>query len=163
MDTNKKKHVKPTSVYFFWNDKPYRVIEESKRKNIVEALDLEERKRVMLPWNSWKRHKRPAYTTGQVAEMLGRHHIRVRLWLSDGKIPRPFSVKGGVGEWGGDKTVNMLWSEDDIYRARDYMESTRRKDVPSRAELQAMINNDKLVQYIQDEETGEFIPVWVAQ
>lgn len=150
-----------TKNYFFWNDRPYRVIKEYRRKNLVEALDLKENRRVMFPWNDWKRHRRKAFTTGQVAQILGRSHIRVRLWLSDGFIPRPYEINPDAKY--GETQVNMLWSEDDIYRARDYMESTGRGDVPSRAEVQALINDDKLVQYIKDEETGEFIPVWVAQ
>lgn len=150
-----------TKSFFFWNDVPYRVIKERRRDNLVEALDLKENRRVMFPWNDWKRHRRKAFTTGQVAEILGRSHTRVRLWLVDGFIPRPYQINPDTKY--GETKVNMLWSEDDIYQARDYMESTGRRDTPSRATVQAIINDDKLVQYVKDEETGEFIPVWVAQ
>lgn len=149
--------------YFFWNDKPYKVIKEYRRRNVLEAWDITEQKRVMLPWTEWKRHRKKAFVTSQVAEMLGRHHVRVRLWLTDGKIPKPFSIASvdGVKRDFGKTNVNYLWTEEDIYRAQEYMESTGHRDAPSRAEVQAMINNDKLVQFIQDE-NGEFIPVWRA-
>lgn len=149
--------------YFFWNDKPYKVIKEYRRKNLLEAWDIKDQKKVALPWTEWKRHRKKAFVTSQVAKMLGRHHIRVRLWLSEGLVPKPFSIFEITGDEPklGNTSVNYLWSEEDVYTARDYMESTGRKDAPSRAQIQAMINNDKLVQYIQDE-NGEFIPLWRA-
>lgn len=151
--------------YFFWNDKPYKVVSESRRRNVVEAYDIVEDKVVSLPWTTWKKHKRPAFVTSQVANMLGRFHVRVRLWLTHGKIPRPFSIAsidGEKREFGSTK-VNYLWTEHDVLRAQEYMESTGRKDVPSRSEVLAMINQDKLVQYVRDDKTGEFYPVWIAQ
>lgn len=149
--------------FFFWNDKPYRVIKEYRRKNLVECRDLETNRRVMLPWSDWKKFKQKAFTTDQVARILGRHHVRVRFWLIDKKIPLPYSLaeKDGIERKVGVTKVNYIWSEQDLYNARDYMESTGRKDVMSRAELQAIINNDKLIQYVMDED-GEFIPLWTA-
>lgn len=151
--------------YFFWNEKPYKVIKEHKRRNVVEAYDIIEDKTVSLPWTTWKKHKRPAFVTSQVANMLGRFHIRVRLWLSQGLVPKPFSLADhrGIEPGFGVTSVNFLWSEHDVLRAQEYMESTRRPDVPSRSEVLAMINQDKLVQYVRDDDTGEFYPVWIAQ
>ena len=130
----------------------------------MEAWDIIEQKRVMLPWTEWKRRKKKAFITSQVARLLGRHHIRVRLWLTEGKIPKPFSIESidGIERKFGVTNVNYLWSEEDIYRAQEYMESTGQKSAPSRAEVQAKINDDKLIQFIQDED-GEFIPVWRAE
>lgn len=147
--------------YFFWNDRPYKVLKEQKRKNILEAWDIIDQKRVMLPWVYWKRNKKKAFITSQVAAMLGRSQVRVRLWLSHKKIPEPFQIANidGIERKLGVTNVNYLWSEQDIYNAQEYMESTNRKDAPSRAQVQAMINNDRLIQYIQDED-GEFVPVW---
>jgi hypothetical protein len=164
METIKPKKEYASKQYFFWNDKPYKVVKEHRRKNIMEAYDIKDDKRVMLPWTDWKRNRKKAFVTSQVAEMLGRHHVRVRFWLIEEKIPRPFSLEDidGIKRDFGSTKVNYLWSEEDIYRARDYMESTGREDVPSRAQVQAMINNDKLIQYIQGED-GEFYPVWRAQ
>lgn len=154
-----------SKTYFFWNDKPYKVLAEHKRKNIVEVYDIAEQKKLQLPWTMWKKHRRPAFTTIQAAKILGRHHIRVRLWMTHGLIPRPFAIEdidGEKREFGENKKLNHLWTEDDIYVALEYMESTGHKDVPSRAEVQALINQDKLIQYIRDDKTGEFYPVWVA-
>jgi len=164
MAMSEKKKEFGSKQYFFWNGKPYKVIKESRRRNILEAFDIKEQKRVMLPWTDWKRFRKKAFVTSQVAEILGRHHIRVRLWLVDGKIPRPFALSDidGIKREYGVTQVNYLWSEEDIYRALDYMESTGRKDVPSRAQVQAKINDDKLVTFIQDE-NGEYIPLWRAE
>lgn len=130
----------------------------------MEAWDIMDQKRVALPWTEWKRRRKKAFVTSQVAEMLGRFHVRVRLWITHGKIPAPIRLADydGIERKLGVTKVNYLWTEEDIYRARDYMESTGRKDVPSRAQVQAMINDDALVQFIQDE-NGEFIPLWRAQ
>lgn len=149
--------------YFFWNDKPYKVIKESRRRNIMEAWDLMEGKRIALPWTEWKRKKKKAFVTNKVAKMLGRHHVRVRFWIIDGKIPPPFKLEDydGIKRELGSTRVNHLWTEDDILRAQEYMESTGRKDAPSRAQVQAMINDDQIVQFIQDED-GSFIPLWRA-
>ena len=153
-----------STQYFFWNDLPYKVIREHRRKNIIEAYDITNKKRVSLPWVSWKKHKKDAYVTSKVAEILGRHEIRVRLWLTHGKIPHPFQISSvdGIERDFGVTKVNCLWSEEDIYRAQEYMESTGRKNVPSKAEIQAKLNNNRLVQFIQDED-GEFIPLWRAE
>lgn len=162
--TTKTKREYASKQYFFWNDKPYKVIKESRRRNTMEAWDIIDQKRVMLPWTEWKRRRKKAFLTSQVAKMLNRHHIRVRLWLTEEKIPRPFAIQSidGIERKFGVTNVNYLWSEEDIYRAQAYMESTGLKDAPSRAEVQAMIDNDKLIQFIQDE-NGEFIPLWRAE
>jgi hypothetical protein len=148
--------------YFFWNDKPYKVIRQSKRQNIMEALDLENNKRVMLPWAHWKRHHERAYLTSKVAEILERHNIRVRLWLTHEKIPRPYSLAemDGIERDFGSTRVNYLWKEKDILQARDYMESTGRECL-SRSQVLAKLNSDRLVQYVQDD-NGEFVPIWNA-
>lgn len=149
--------------YFFWNDKPYKVISESRRRNILVAWDIIEKKRVSLPWTDWRRFRKKAFVTSRVAKMFNRNHIRVRLWVSQGHIPPPFKIEDvdGIKREFGVTHVNMLWSEEDIYRVQEYLESTGRKDAPSRAQVEAIINNDKLVQFIQDE-NGEFIPLWTA-
>lgn len=150
-------------TFFFWNDRPYRVIKEYRRRNEVVIRDLISGRRMMLRWSDWKRLKEKAFTTDQVAKILGRHPVRVRNWLIDKKIPHPFSLAefDGIERKLGSTKVNFLWREEDIHRARDYMESTGRKDVMSRAELQALINNDKFIQYAMDE-NGEFFPLWTA-
>lgn len=149
--------------YFFWNDRPYKVIKESRRRNTMEAWDIIDQKRIALPWTEWKRHKKKAFVTSKVANMLGRHHVRVRFWIIEGKIPPPFRLADydGIERKLGATKVNYLWTEEDILRAQEYMESTGRKDVPSRAQVQAMINDDQIVQFIQDED-GSFIPLWRA-
>ena len=133
------------------------------------AWDIRRQCRVSLPWTEWKRHKKKAFTTGQVAEILGRHHVRVRNWLINEKIPRPFAIQDIDGlsrdhiRNKGPRTtkVNYLWTEEDIRRARDYMESTGRKDCPSESEVMALIDDDALIQYIRGED-GNFYPLWRA-
>ena len=162
--TTEKRGPYESKQYFFWNDKPYKVLSESRRRNVIEAYDIMDDKRIQLPWTEWKRHRKKAFVTNKVADILGRNHIAVRKWLQWEKIPRPFSLESidGIKRELGSTRVNYLWTEEDIHRARDYMESTGRKDVPSRSQVEALINDDKIVQFIQDKD-GQFIPLWTAR
>lgn len=148
--------------YFFWNDKPYKIVKESRRRNTVEAWDIIESKTIALPWTDWRRFRRKAFLTSAVAKIFGKNDVTVRLWVTYDKIPPPFKIADydGIKREFGVTAVNYLWAEKDLYNIQDYLESYGLRP-PSRSQIQAIINDDEVVQFIQDE-NGEFIPLWRA-
>ena len=150
---------------FFWYDKPYRKISQSKRKNLVYAWDIEEQKRVVLRYNDWVVNHKKAYTTSEAARVLNRHFTKLYLWIKNGKIPAPYWLPPKEGS-DPNKLRNgstYLWQEKDLRNAVEFMESTGKwKDkTPTWDEVSAMINEDEVIRFIQDD-NGNFIPLWRA-
>lgn len=156
--------VKPHKSYFFWNDRPYRLLKESRRRNYIIAFDLIDKKRVVFRWTDWKRNHKSALSTQQAARALNRHWTKLYDWIRTEKIPRPFHIDGPEGRAsqvlsdGG----RYLWSEKDLKNAVDYMESTGRlNSSPTWGEVKASLNDGELIKFVQSED-GEFIPIWKA-
>lgn len=147
--------------YFFWNDKPYKVMREMRRKNLVTAWSLLENKRVVFNWADWKRNKEKAFLTSEVSEILQRgKHIICRN-IDRKKIPSPYYIE--IAKRGDPPFSKMyLWRLKDILFAREYFESVRSTYDVSEAEVKALVNDDQIIYFIQDS-NGEFIPTWKAE
>lgn len=149
-----------SNQYFFWNDKPYKVIKEMRRKNMLTAMDLIEKKRVSFVWTDWRKHKRKAFTTGQVAKMLGRGKHIICRHIDRQKLPSPFTIE--IPKRGNPPFSKVyIWSEKDVLNARAFFEELRKSYDLSEAEVRAMMNDEEIIYFIRDE-NGNFIPTWKA-
>lgn len=165
----RKEHLRvktgPYKDIFFYYDKPYRKIKQSIKKNRLICWDIEEKKRVVLPYNSWKSQHKKAFTTSEAARILNRHRSKLYLWVRDGKIPMPYRIPPNRDtEWALSNGSKYLWQERDFRNAIDFIESTGkwREHWPTWDEISAHINEDEVIRFVQDEDTGEFIPIWRA-
>lgn len=149
--------------YFFWFDKPMRVVSVSKRRNEVVAWDIEEEKRVVLKHTDWIQHKKAAFGTHEAARILNRHFTKLYKWIREGKIPSPYKIPGDPSIKNIRNGQKFLWVEDDFRNAVEYMESYGRLlDVtPSWSEVSANINEDEVIRFVLNDD-GEFVPLWRA-
>lgn len=165
--------VKVEARYFFWNDKPYRKLSESRSRNKVYAWDIEEDKKVMFTWLEWKRHHEKAFRTGQAAQIIGRHYSRLLKYLSDGAIPAPYRYIGDADGQPGYPHLRYkdfyLWRQEDLMNVVDYMEELKprggekfwKRPEATRGKVIAQINDNDVVQFIRDDD-GNFIPLYKA-
>lgn len=164
---NKHLRVKygPFKDIFFYYDKPYKRLSQSMRKNRVVCWDIEEKKKVILPYNSWKSKHKKAFNTSEAARILNRHRTKLYKWVKDGNIPSPYRVPPSHDDnhylSNGSR---LLWQEKDFRNAIEFIESTGkwRDWWPTWEEVSANINDDETIRFIMDEKTGEFIPIWRA-
>lgn len=159
-----RREVGPWKQYFFYFDKPYRKISQSIRRNQVEAYDILDEKRIMLPYNSWKRSHQKAYSTSEAARILNRTPDALYKWMRHGEIPKPFAVPHDpeYADRKVDSTGGFLWREQDFRNAVDYMQSTTYwRTAPSWDEVAANLNEDEVIRFVLDE-NGDFIPIWRA-
>ena len=101
-----------------------------------------------------------AYTVVQVAEMLGRHRVTIQDYILDGKIITPEKVYP-IGD--PDSTwYKYMFSQKDILDLHEFLlESGHTQELPSRAELLALLKNN-LILYTKTED-NRFVPVWKAE
>lgn len=151
-----------SKTFFFWNDKPYRKITVSKRKNLVTAWDILDNRKVAFRYTDLEKNKRKAFSTSEVSDLLDRGvHILCRL-VQDGKIPSPYTVAPQVSNLP-KVSKKYLWSEKDVLAARRCFEESGYLGYDlSEAEVRARMNNDDVIYWIRTKD-GKFIPTWKAE
>lgn len=149
-------------TYFFWNEKPYKILKEFKRKNLLIAWDLLDKRRVSFVWTDWKKHHKKALQTGDVATILGRGKHIICRHIDRGKIPSPYYIE--IPKRGNPPLTKFyLWQEKDILHARELFEQFRPDNYDvSEAEVKAMLNDEEVIYFIQTDD-GDFIPTWKAR
>jgi len=153
----------PYKEIFFWFDKPYKKLSQSRRKNRVIAWDIEEEKRVVFRYNDWEANHKKAFNTQEASRILNRHFTKLYKWIRTGKIPSPYYLPPTTKSEGLRNGSRYLWQEKDFRNAVEYMESvgTWVDKTPTWDEVSAHINEDEVIRFIQDD-NGNFIPLWRA-
>ncbi len=157
---------KPRVKFFYLDGQLHKVLSVIRGMDLVKCWHYADGKRVGYVWSDVRKRMGPAFTTFQVAEMIGRHHVNIRKYLVSGSIRRPqraYSLDGRK------LPGKHYWSEKDVYELHDFLLTVHRgrprKDgqitpgnMPSKAELRAMMRHDT-VMYVKQED-GTFVPVW---
>lgn len=160
---DKKLRLSSTGTLFFMNNQLHRLIRKSYANNICYAFSYETNKVEKYTYKDYKKFKKKAYLISEVSRILRRHPDRIRVAFYEGGVKRPFLL-----EYKG-RTPVYYFSEDDIYRLRDYFATVHRgrprsdglitsRDVPSVGEIDAILGK-RTALYVRTPE-GEFIPVW---
>ena len=101
-----------------------------------------------------------AYSTKQVAQMLGKHKITIEDYILDGKIRYPqkvYPIGNPDSTW-----YKFMYSESDIMDIHEFiLESGYSKNMPSRNEMRALLKHNTIL-YTKTNE-GNFVPVWKAE
>jgi hypothetical protein len=164
--TTKKKRFR---LYFFLNGQPHKKIQVNNPLDRLVAWNYTERKRVAYSLSAARKNIEPAFTTGEVEAMVGRHRVSMLGYIAKGLIKPPFKTYSLDGQF---KPGMYVWCEKDIIGLWEMLlyrvPGARRKDglskstrLPSKAELMAMIRNE-VVLYAKTS-NGEFTPVWQAK
>jgi hypothetical protein len=147
-------------LYFFLNGKVHKILKKSRAKDELVAWCYPEKKRVLYSYSQVEKNMQNAYTTRETAELLNKHKVTIEEYILQGKVKEPQRVYP-IGN--PDSTWNkFMFSESDILDIHQFIIDTGySKNVPSRAELQALLKHNMIL-YTKTEE-GRFVPVWKAE
>lgn len=101
-----------------------------------------------------------AYSTSQVAQMLGKHKVTIEDYILDGKIRYPqkvYPIGNPDSTW-----YKFMYSESDIMDIHEFiLESGYSNNMPSKNEMKALLKHNTIL-YTKTTE-GNFVPVWKAE
>ena len=160
MDRKKRKSTTKKFLYFFLNNKIHRVLSSSRSKDEIIAWSYLDGKRVLYSHSQVLKNMESAYSTAQVAVLLNKHKVTIEDYILDGKIKRPqkvYPIGNPDSKW-----YKFMYSESDIMDIHEFiLESGYSKNVPSKAELRALLKHSFIL-YTKSSD-GKFVPVWKAE
>lgn len=147
-------------VYFFLNGKVHKVLRLSRAKDEVVAWSYVDKKRVMYSYAQVDKNMERAYTVLEAGKILGRHRVTIEEYILQGKIKQPqkvYPISNPESTWS-----KYMLSESDILDIHQFIiDAGHIRDLPSRAELQALLKHN-LILYTKTDD-GKFVPVWKAE
>jgi hypothetical protein len=147
-------------LYFFLNNQLHKVIRLSRARDEVIAWRYSDKKRVLYSYVDVQKNMENAYTIRQVGAILGRHKVTIEEYILQGKISTPqkvYPISNPDSTW-----YKFMFSESDILKLHEYiLEAGYTKNIPSRAELRALLKNNMIL-YTKVNDS-EFVPVWKAE
>jgi hypothetical protein len=159
MVRKKRSGIRKKFLYFFLNNQLHKVIRLSRAKDEIIAWRYSDKKRVLYSYVDVQKNMENAYTITQVGAILGRHKVTIEEYILQGKISTPqkvYPISNPDSTWS-----KFMFSESDILKLHEYiLEAGYTKNIPSRAELRALLKNNMIL-YTKTE-TG-FVPVWKAE
>jgi len=146
-------------LYFFLNNKLHKVIRMSRARDELVAWCYSDKKRVLYSYVDVQKNMENAYTIKQVGALVGRHKVTIEEYILQGKITTPqkvYPISKPESTWS-----KFMFSESDILKLHEYiLEAGYTKDLPSRAELRALLKNNMILYTKTD---SGFVPVWKAE
>ena len=147
--------------YFFLNDKIHKVLKSSRSKDEMIAWCYPDKKRVMYSYSQVKKNMETAYTVVEVASMLNKHRVTIQEYILDEKVSTPQKIYP-IGQPDSENWSQYMFNQKNILDIHQHiLDSGHSKEIPSKAELQALLKNN-LILYTKTEE-GKFVPVWKAE
>lgn len=163
-----RKNHKQRILYFYLNGDLHKSLFIKRSEDSMIAWNYPQQKRVAYNLSDVRRSKQHAYTISYAADMLNRHIDTIKRHLKAGDYQTPqrsYSLEDNS------KLGRYYFSEDNIREMRNFFKTVHigrpRKDgmvnstsIPSKAELEALLRNEKVLYAKQDD--GTFIQVWKA-
>lgn len=154
---------------FFLNDKLHKRLRIVRAEDTIETWCYPDSRRVAYTYSDVKKNMKPAYSTAQVAEMLGKHPDIIKRALERGGIETPaimYTLTTKKAKYA------HRWNEQMIMDLHSYLLSVHRgrprKDgritpqkLPTARELRAMIRQEQVL-YVKMPD-GSFRPTWQAE
>jgi hypothetical protein len=159
MVRKKRSGIRKKFLYFFLNNKLHKVIRMSRARDELVAWCYSDKKRVLYSYVDVQKNMENAYTIKQVGALVGRHKVTIEEYILQGKITTPqkvYPISKPESTWS-----KFMFSESDILKLHEYiLEAGYTKDLPSRAELRALLKNNMILYTKTD---SGFVPVWKAE
>jgi hypothetical protein len=159
MVRKKRSGIRKKFLYFFLNNKLHKVIRSSRARDEVIAWCYPDKKRVLYSYADMHKNMENAYTIKQAGLILGRHKVTIEEYILQGKISIPqkvYPISKPESAWS-----KFMFSESDILKLHEYiLEAGYTKNIPSRAELRALLKNNMILYTKTD---SGFVPVWKAE
>jgi hypothetical protein len=160
MARENRQRLRKKFVYFFLNGKVHKVLRLSRAKDEVVAWSYVDKKRVMYSYAQVDKNMERAYTVLEAGKLLGRHRVTIEEYILQGKIKQPqkvYPISNPDSTWS-----KYMLSESDILDIHQFIiDAGHIRDLPSRAELQALLKHN-LILYTKTDD-GKFVPVWKAE
>ena len=160
MARENRQRLRKKFVYFFLNGKVHKVLRLSRAKDEVVAWSYVDKKRVMYSYAQVDKNMERAYTVLEAGKLLGRHRVTIEEYILQGKIKQPqkvYPISNPESTWS-----KYMLSESDILDIHQFIiDAGHIRDLPSRAELQAILKHN-LILYTKTDD-GKFVPVWKAE
>jgi hypothetical protein len=163
----KRKKTKPL-MHFFLDGKLYKKLRINRPADMIEVWCYPEERRVVLTYSEVRRRYQPAFSTAQVAEMIGRNDKIVERIARSGNIEEPTMAYSLTKKM---YRSSYKWSETDIMNLHAYLLTVHRgrprldgritpQAMPTAKELRALIRQEHVL-YVRNDD-GEFVPSWRA-
>jgi len=160
MARENRQRLRKKFVYFFLNGKVHKVLRLSRAKDEVVAWSYLDNKRVMYSYAQVDKHMERAYGIVEVSKIIGRHRVTIEEYILQGKVKQPqkvYPISNPDSSWS-----KYMFSESDILDIHQFIiDAGHIRDLPSRAELQAILKHN-LILYTKTDD-GKFVPVWKAE
>lgn len=159
---------KRTLTYFFLNGKLHKRLRIVRPEDKIEAWCYPDERRVVYTYSDVRRRYEPAFSTREVAEMIGRNPKVVERTVRQGAIEEPAVAYSLTKKMYKD---SFKWSEADIMALHAYFLTVHigrpRRDgrvtpqnMPTAKELRALIRQEHVL-YVKNGD-GQFVPTWRA-
>jgi hypothetical protein len=146
--------------YFFLNEKIHKVLSSSRAKDQLFAWCYPDNKRVLYPYSEVNKSMGNAYSIVQVGNMLNKHRVTIQDYILEEKIKTPQKIYP-IGNEPGQGWYKYMFSDKDVLDLHEYiLESGHSKNVPSKAELLALLKHSFILYTKTD---SGFVPVWKAE
>ena len=156
---NRRKSLKEVR-YFFLNEKIHKTLSLSRAKDQLIAWSYVDKKRMLYTYSEVDKNMGSAYSIVQVASMLNKHRVTIQDYILEGKIRSPQKIYP-IGSNSEDSWYKYMFSDKDILDLHQYiLEAGHSKNVPSRAELLALLKHSFI---LYTKTVDGFVPVWKAE
>lgn len=159
----------PPLNVFFLNGKLHKKLRIVRPADTIETWCYPEHRRVAYTYSDVRKNYKPAFSTKQVAEMLGKSSRTLELTVQAGNIEEPaimYTLSENKSRWA------YRWSEEDIMGLHAFFLTVHRgrprkdgkitpQQMPTAAELRAIIRQEQIF-YVKTED-GAFRPAWRAK
>lgn len=159
MARKKRRSPQKSFRYFFLNDKIHKVLRASRSKDEIIAWCYADHKRVLYSYAIVQKNMGKAFTVTEAAALLNKHKITLMDYILEGKVRVPQKIYP-IGDPDNKNWSKYMLSETDILDIHEHiLQSGHSKEVPTKAELQALFKNN-LILYTKTD--SGFVPVWKA-
>jgi hypothetical protein len=152
--------------YFFLNGQLHKTLQTKRSEDLIVAWNYLEGRRVAYSLSDVYMRRTRAYSVPQTAKILKRHVDSIKRHFRQGNIKKPqmaYSLDGQKipkrGFYNEDDIRDMYMFFKDVHIGRPRKDGQiNNRDYMSKAELEALLRNEKILYTKIDDET--FVPVW---
>lgn len=144
--------------FFFLDGDLHKAIKINKPKDLCIAYNYTEQKEKRYYWHEVRRRKRPAFSIGQVAKIVGRSPKWIRHYIAEGAIDPPQQARRH--DYEGERAL-YFFDEELVKDLHTYIANHgRQANTPGPDEVRKNLNHKML--YMKDEK-GDYVPVWTRE
>lgn len=144
--------------FFFLDGQLHKLVKVHKPKDLCIAYAYTDQKEKRYFWHEVRRRKRPAFSIGQVAKIVGRSPKWIRHYINEGVIEPPQQARRH--DYEGERAL-YFFDEERVTTLHTHIANHgRQAHTPGPDEVRRNLKQKML--YMRDE-SGNYIPIWVRE